>query len=59
MFTTRGPHPKALQDTWAATAAEWFPSNPWRLRPGPTILRYLELTDTYADCELWMPVERA
>ncbi|MGC5078404.1 AraC family transcriptional regulator [Agrococcus sp. DT81.2] len=59
VFSSRGPFPDALQRLWAATAAEWFPSNPWRLRPGPTILRYLELTESYADCELWMPVERA
>lgn len=58
VFSSRGPFPDALQRLWAATATEWFPSNPWRLRPGPTILRYLELTQTHADCELWMPVER-
>jgi len=33
VFTTEGPQPQALQETWAATAAEWFPSNSWRLRP--------------------------
>jgi AraC family transcriptional regulator len=59
VFASRGPFPDALQQLWAATATEWFPSNPWRLRPGPTILRYLELTETHAHCELWMPVERA
>ncbi|MFW0787248.1 AraC family transcriptional regulator [Gordonia sp. CPCC 206044] len=58
-FHSSGPFPDALQQTWAATATEWFPSNPWRLRPGPTILRYLELTETHAVCEIWMPVERA
>lgn len=59
VFHSSGPFPDALQRTWAATATEWFPSNPWRLRPGPTILRYLELTAAHAVCELWMPVERA
>ena len=44
---------------WAATATEWFPSNPWRLRPGPSIVRYLEFTGTHASCELWLPVEPA
>lgn len=58
VFHSSGPFPEALQRTWAATATEWFPSNPWRLRPGPTILRYLELTESHAVCELWMPVER-
>jgi len=59
IFASRGPFPEALQQLWAATATEWFPSNPWRLRPGPSILRYLELTADHADCELWLPVEPA
>lgn len=59
VFASRGPFPQTLQQLWAATSTDWFPSNPWRLRPGPSVLRYLELTDTYADCELWMPVERS
>lgn len=61
VFTSVGPHPQALQETWAATAAEWFPSNPWRLRPGPSIVSFLEHDEdfTIATCELWQPVERA
>lgn len=58
VFAARGPFPKALQDLWAATATEWFPSNPWRLRPGPSIVRYLEFADDFASCELWLPVEQ-
>ncbi|WP_279107160.1 GyrI-like domain-containing protein [Gordonia paraffinivorans] len=58
-FRSSGPFPQALQETWAATATEWFPSNPWCLRPGPTFVRYLELTESHADAEIWMPVERA
>lgn len=45
IFHPGGPFPAALQRTYTATATEWFPSNPWSLRPGPSILRYLELTD--------------
>jgi AraC family transcriptional regulator len=59
VFRSSGPFPDALQNLWAATATEWFPSNPWRLRPGPSIVRYLELTDTHATCELWLAVEPA
>lgn len=59
VFASSGPHPETLQRLWASTATDWFPSNPWRLRPGPSVLRYLELTETYASCELWLPVERA
>lgn len=59
VFHSDGPHPETLQRTWAATATDWFPSNPWRLRPGPSIVRYLELTGTSARCELWLPIESA
>jgi len=60
-FRTSGPHPAALQETWAATATEWFPSNPWRWRPGPSLVAVLERADDFstATCELWLPVEPA
>ena len=60
VFRTEGAHPDALQSTWAATATDWFPSNPWRLRPGPTIVAILDRSPDFssATCELWMPVER-
>lgn len=59
VFHTSGPHPQALQDTWAATASEWFPSHPWRLRPGPSIVAILDRAEDFstATCELWLPVE--
>lgn len=61
VFRTSGPYPAALQQTWAATATDWFPSNPWRLRPGPEIVAILERADdlSTATCELWLPVEPA
>jgi AraC family transcriptional regulator len=59
VFAAEGPFPETLQNLWAATATEWFPSNPWRLRPGPSIVRYLEFTGAHASCELWLPVEAA
>ncbi|WP_125131633.1 AraC family transcriptional regulator [Microbacterium sp. 10M-3C3] len=61
VFRTSGEYPAALQTTWAATATEWFPSNPWRLRPGPSIVAVLERSPDFAAAttELWLPVERA
>ncbi|MEV4411338.1 AraC family transcriptional regulator [Catellatospora sp. NPDC049609] len=61
VFRTSGPHPQALQTAWAATATEWFPSNPWRLRPGPSIVAILDRAADFstATCELWLPVEAA
>lgn len=60
VFRSSGEHPAALQRIWAATATDWFPSNPWRLRPGPSILSVLEHSADFstATCELWLPVER-
>ena len=61
VFRIAGPYPAALQSAWAATATDWFPSNPWRLRPGPSIVAVLDPTADFrtATCELWLPVERA
>jgi AraC family transcriptional regulator len=59
VFRTSGAYPGALQETWAATATEWFPSNRWRLRPGPSIVAVLDRADDFstATCDLWLPVE--
>lgn len=60
VFRVDGAYPEALQETWAATASDWFPSNPWRLRPGPSIVAVLDRSPDFATatCELWLPVER-
>ena len=61
VFRTSGAYPEALQSTWAATATDWFPSNPWRLRPGPSMVAIIERAEDFstATTELWLPVERA
>ena len=61
VFRTEGQYPSALQSAWAATATDWFPSNPWRLRPGPSIVAVIDRSADFstAICELWLPVERA
>jgi AraC family transcriptional regulator len=60
VFRTSGPYPAALQQAYATSATEWFPSNPWRLRPGPSIVSILERAEDFstATTEVWMPVER-
>ena len=60
VFRVEGEYPAALQNAYAASATEWFPSNPWRLRPGPSIVAVLERAEDFsaATCELWFPVER-
>lgn len=61
VFCSSGPYPSTLQTMWAATATEWFPSNPWRLRPGPSVVAVLDRAEDFstATCELWLPIERA
>ncbi|MEU1043320.1 AraC family transcriptional regulator [Streptomyces sp. NPDC005907] len=59
VFTTSGPVPEAIQYLWRDVFTEWFPSNPYRSRPGPEILRTrLSPEGAVADAELWLPVER-
>lgn len=59
VFRASGPYPQTLQTVWAATATEWFPSNPWRLRPGPEVVAVVDRADDFstATVELWLPVE--
>ncbi|GAB7046011.1 AraC family transcriptional regulator [Catenuloplanes indicus] len=61
VFRSSGAYPRELQSTWAATATEWFPSNPWRLRPGPSIVAVVERAGDFstATTDLWLPVEPA
>lgn len=59
VFSVTGPYPSALQERYASSATAWFPSNPWRLREGPSIVAVLERAEDFstATCELWLPVE--
>jgi len=61
VFRVSGDYPANLQRAWAATATEWFPSNPWRLRPGPSMVAILDRAPDFrtATCELWLPIEQA
>ncbi|MFI9203539.1 GyrI-like domain-containing protein [Streptomyces sp. NPDC053048] len=59
VFEYSGPFPEALQHLWRDVYTQWFPSNPYRSRPGPEILRTrLSEDGARADAELWIPVER-
>jgi AraC family transcriptional regulator len=60
-FRGEGRLPHALQNLWAESYSEWFPSNPYRVLPGPSLLAILDITEDrkHGTGELWMPVERA
>lgn len=58
-----GPQPHSVQQAWVDVWTAWFPSNPWRLRPGPELVANLTLDQGGATsriaAELWIPVEPA
>lgn len=56
VFRTSGADPAALQDTYAASASEWFP-----LEPAASACRVLDRAEDFstATTELWVPIERA
>ncbi|MFD7625595.1 GyrI-like domain-containing protein [Streptomyces sp. NPDC059851] len=59
VFENTGPFPQALQSLWRDVYTQWFPSNPYALRPGPEILRTPRSVEgANVTTELWIPVER-
>ncbi|WP_440901301.1 AraC family transcriptional regulator [Actinosynnema sp.] len=59
VFSSTGEFPRALQEMWRDVFTQWFPSNPYRSRPGPEILSSTVLDDgRTAEAELWIPVEK-
>ncbi|MGI5216145.1 AraC family transcriptional regulator [Plantactinospora sp. CA-290183] len=60
VFESSGEFPRTLQHLWRDVYTQWFPSNPYRSRPGPEMLRTeLSADGTTAEAELWIPVERS
>ncbi|MEU5401551.1 AraC family transcriptional regulator [Streptomyces sp. NPDC005963] len=58
VFESSGPFPTTLQYLWRDIFTQWFPSQPYRSRPGPEIVLTRLLNEgTEADAELWIPVE--
>ncbi|GAA2667293.1 MULTISPECIES: AraC family transcriptional regulator [Actinosynnema] len=59
VFSSTGEFPRALQEMWRDVFTQWFPSNPYRSRPGPEILSSTVFDDgKTAEAELWIPVEK-
>ncbi|WP_137234708.1 AraC family transcriptional regulator [Streptomyces sp. BPSDS2] len=60
VFESSGEFPLAVQYLWRDVYTQWFPSNPYRSRPGPSLSRTRVSEDgTHAEAEVWIPVERA
>ncbi len=60
VFESSGEFPKVLQEVWRDVYTQWFPSNPYRSVPGPSLLSAkLSEDGSTADAALWVKVERA
>lgn len=58
VFESSGAFPETLQYVWRDVYTQWFPSSPYRSRPGPSLLSTrLSADGERADAELWVPVE--
>lgn len=57
VFHGEGTMPESAQYLWRDSYAEWFPSNPYRMRPGPSLLRVEYTGESTGKAELWLPVE--
>ncbi|MFD1828311.1 helix-turn-helix domain-containing protein [Streptomyces desertarenae] len=60
VFEVSGEFPRTVQHLWRDVFTQWFPSNPYRSRQGPEMLRArLSEDGREAEAELWIPVEHA
>ncbi|WKA59400.1 AraC family transcriptional regulator [Planococcus shenhongbingii] len=58
IFSSEGPFPDTLQDTWAKIFSEWLPSSPYELIEGPEISfngDFSNPVNVYS--EIWIPVK--
>ena len=58
VFSTTGPFPQTVQDTWARIYSEWLASSDYQLTGGPELLWYDSPDLTRLNCknEIWVPV---
>jgi AraC family transcriptional regulator len=61
IFESRGPMPKAIQDTWKRILSEWFPTSGYERINEPELEIYPEGDIDSAEyyCEVWLPVKKA
>jgi AraC family transcriptional regulator len=60
VFEAIGPAPEAVQNTWAAIYAEWFPSSSYQQTEGPELLWFAskDVTSLTFRSEIWIPVRQ-
>ncbi len=59
IFSSQGPFPETMQQTWAKIASEWLPSSDYQLVDAPGISfveDYSDLENVYS--EIWMAVQK-
>jgi len=61
IFESRGPLPKAVQETWKRIFSEWFPSSGWECADGPQLEVYGPGDGAREDyySEIWIPLKKA
>lgn len=59
IFTSRGPFPQTMQDTWASTASQWLPDSGYELVAAPQIshVDYSEPVDNRTTT-IWLAVRK-
>lgn len=60
VFTSCGPFPETLQQTWAKIYSQWFPSNNYAPTGGPELTWHQSPDTTNPEylSEIWIPVKR-
>ncbi|MFM1651465.1 GyrI-like domain-containing protein [Brevibacillus sp. B_LB10_24] len=60
VFTSVGPFPETLQNTWGRIYAEWFPSSGYEAAEGPEILWNADkdVSSPTFKSEIWIPVAK-
>lgn len=61
VFTSIGPFPNTLQETWGRIYSEWFPSANYEQTQGPEILwnKNSEFESPDFTSEIWIPVKKS
>ncbi|WP_166347387.1 AraC family transcriptional regulator [Phytoactinopolyspora limicola] len=58
VLSSTGVFPQAVAAMWFQAGAQWFPSNPYRLIPGPEIVQAsYDPSGSRVRAELWLPVK--
>lgn len=60
VFTSCGPFPETLQDTWAQIYGQWFPSTGYLPTGGVELIshKHTDFTDPNFTTDIWIPIKK-